>query len=480
MRGFTLSIAVALTTLTSAANANPWSELAIEDLHGIHDIIRDNHPGPVDPENPHFRDWMEGGLVKAMAKARVARNYSDYFRALQFYANGFEDGHLNIFPIVAPQSADWPGFVIGTGAEGSPEVISAESDSGVKVGDRIESCDGQPIDALMRTRTDPYFWNRAIPQARLMWVSQMFVANPDEQDSRLKSCRFSSGEVKLNWRSSPVDALQKKIDPRLADTPFALTQVAGVWFVRVPRFYFKLANDQKSYEALIDDLKAKASELRKATVVFDVRGNPGGNSDLGYEVASALWGESWPKRIRSSLDWTVDWRVSHANIQMVAKEGQTALVQAMNEAQAQRKTLVAFNNPPAKPTDTPPPDPVIGRVFLLTDSVCASACLDFADLMLHIPGVVQVGGATYADAVYIDGNVLPLPSGLTKIAYGMKVYRHRIRGNNQWYEPKYRRPGGQMTDEAIAKWVKTLPPDDGSGPIIAGGPMPHPLNAPFR
>jgi hypothetical protein len=47
--------------------------------------------------------------------------------------------------------------------------------------------------------------------------------------------------------------------------------------------------------------------------------------------------------------------------------------------------------------------------------------------------------------------------------------RHSLRGNNQWYEPKYRWPGGEMTDEAIAKWVKSLPPADGSGPIIAGG-----------
>src|SRR6185503_8643955 len=72
MRRRTLFIAVAAAALAAPAYANPWSELAIEDLHGIHDIIRDNHPGPVDPENPHYRDWMEGGLVKAVARARVA------------------------------------------------------------------------------------------------------------------------------------------------------------------------------------------------------------------------------------------------------------------------------------------------------------------------------------------------------------------------------------------------------------------------
>jgi hypothetical protein len=68
---------------------------------------------------------------------------------------------------------------------------------------------------------------------------------------------------------------------------------------------------------------------------------------------------------------------------------------------------------------------------------------------------------------------LPLPSGLTNLNYGMKVMRGSVRGNNQWYEPKYRWPGGAMTDEALAKWVKSLPPADGSGPIIAGGAAPR-------
>ena len=235
MRRFTILIAATATVLAVPTYANPWSQLAIEDLHGIHDIIRDNHPGPVDPENPHYRDWMEGGLVKAVARARVAHTYTEYFHALQFYANGFEDGHLNVFPIIGPQAEDWAGFVIRAEPDGSPEVISAEPDSGVKVGDRIESCDGQSIGTLMKARTDPYFWNRAIPQARLIWVSQMFAANPDEQGSRLKSCRFSSGEVKLKWRSSPVDALNEKIDPRLANTPFSLTQ-GGVWFVAIAKW----------------------------------------------------------------------------------------------------------------------------------------------------------------------------------------------------------------------------------------------------
>jgi hypothetical protein len=96
-------------------------------------------------------------------------------------------------------------------------------------------------------------------------------------------------------------------------------------------------------------------------------------------------------------------------------------------------------------------------VFLLTDPGCGSACLDFADLLLGLPGVTQVGLPTFADAVYVDVNDAELPSGLATLSYGMKVFRHRVRANNQWYEPKYRWPGGPMTGEALAKWLRALP-----------------------
>jgi hypothetical protein len=484
MRRFTLFVAVAATALAGPACANPWSELAIEDLHGIHNIIRDNHPGPVDPENPHYRDWMEGGLIKAIARARTAGRYTDYLHALLFYTNGFEDGHLTIDTIIAGRQVGWAGLTLGADPDGRAQVISAEPNSGVKVGDRIESCDGQSFDALMKARIDPYFVNTAVPQTRVNWLSQLFIANPDEQSTRLKSCRFSSGEIKLNWRILTPDELGKKLGVNNSD--FSLKQVDGVWFVRLPRFYFHSDEDRKHLEALIEEMKAKAPELQQATLVFDVRGNGGGDSSWGDRVADTLWGETWTDRVEQGFDGSQEMRVSPANLhkwadihEMLVRQNETGpmpywtkVETAMEKAKAAGKPLAYLPFPAKKPTEPSPADPVTGRVYLLTDSGCGSACLSFADLMLHLPNVVQIGSPTGADAVYIELNELPLPSGLTNLDYGMKVMRHSLRGNNQWYEPKYRWPGGEMTDEALAKWVKSLPPADGSGPIIAGGNAP--------
>jgi hypothetical protein len=38
----------------------------------------------------------------------------------------------------------------------------------------------------------------------------------------------------------------------------------------------------------------------------------------------------------------------------------------------------------------------------------------------------------------------------------MKVYRNRLRANNEWYEPKIRWPGGVMSDEAVTTWIALL------------------------
>jgi hypothetical protein len=92
----------------------------------------------------------------------------------------------------------------------------------------------------------------------------------------------------------------------------------------------------------------------------------------------------------------------------------------------------------------------------LTDGICASACLDFTDVVRRLPNVTHVGLPTSADAVYIDNTEKLLPSSLAYLSYSLKVYRNRVRANNEWYEPQVRWPGGVMSDDAITAWIVQL------------------------
>jgi hypothetical protein len=103
-----------------------------------------------------------------------------------------------------------------------------------------------------------------------------------------------------------------------------------------------------------------------------------------------------------------------------------------------------------------PASPVRGRVFLLTDGRCASACLDFADSALAMPGVTHVGLPTSADSVYMEVRSQLLPSGAAKLGVPIKVYRNRPRGHNVPYVPKHRYDGDLGDTAALEAWMLGL------------------------
>lgn len=467
-----LGAIAAVALCVSAQAADPWATLATRDLDAIHDLLLANHPGPVDPQNPTFKDWLRKGLREAKQRAASVASLEDYQRALRFYTNGFRDGHIGVNFYYTPRDDEWPGFVVG--ADGNSVAVTYAGDNaGVQAGAKLISCDGQSADALMATRTDPYYWNAGIAHLRTGRAFHLFYQAEADNQPKLKSCVFSTGTVMLNWRKIADAELQKKLDHAQGrDTKLpSIRQIDGVWLVSLPRFYFQTDAETAQMHAVIDTIKKNADEMRKGIVVFDVRGNNGGNSNWGEEVAGAFWGEAWRKQADALVGGNVvDWRASPENLAMLHKDIQQAKdaglsigdaqrsVDAMDVAIKDKKAFARVVEPSNSATAKPPPNPVTGLVYFLTDNACGSACLDFADLMHKLPGVVQVGLPTAADTVYMDIANAPLPSGLAQLGWGMKVYRDRARGNNVWYEPRYRWPGGPMNDdEAVVRWINALP-----------------------
>lgn len=476
-----LSLAVSSLAAAAAAQAaperavvRPWAAMADEDLRAIHDLLAENHPGPVDPRNPAYAEWLQRGLAEARSRAEEAATYGDYVRALRFYVNGFRDGHIVASFMMTPNTLSWPGFLVQrSDADGKIRVVAADAGSKALINAELLSCDGEPVETLMRERLDPYYWNRDIPHARWGELPHLFVLQPSDVSLQFKTCSFATAEgtvkMALGWSRAPYqlieDRLRNLVPPR---PPLGLLKVGDIWFVTLPSFDYVGPNSP--IRGLIDDLKSHAADLRKGVVVLDVRGNRGGNSAWAEEIASALWGDALARHVISSFDDSVDWRVSPANIarleQVVAQNRRDGLLEAaaswqqaldaMKAALARGEKLARVPEPP-KATGPLPPNPVTGRVYLLTDGACASACLDFADIVRRMPGTTQIGLPTSADALYIDVDYRLLPSGLAGLSYGMKVYRNRARGNNQWYEPDVRWPGGAMTDEALVRWIDAMP-----------------------
>ena len=480
-----LSLGLALNTVageagqqSSAASKVDWATAARMDIESIHNTLRDHHPGPVDAGNPAFAKWLKDGRAQALERAATATHAGDYWRAVRGYTHGFRDGHI-WFGFSQPMTRAWPGLLTVRDAQGRARVVLNDEEPGVPLQAELLACDGQDAETLQRQGLDPYRWNADIPHERE--VESAFLMTAFEGDPRRPQlCRFRSEgreiEVTLRWLSVSEERLFGLVDRALGRTQArtGLHQVGPVWFVSLPTFDLQQPEQVQTMRTLIRDLHKRAAPLRAAPwVVLDVRGNTGGNSGWGSEVAAALFGKKAVDRIEGQFDWTVDWRASSGvaaslrqsaaqaekNGQRVDAKNRRALAAEIEKAAAAGMPYVRKPAPARFAANTPAAStPFKGRVFLLTDHACASACLDFADIARRLPGVVHVGLPTSADSVYIDNTGHVLPSGQGELSWSLKVYRNRIRSNNQWYEPAIRWPGGAMTDKAVADWVRGLKP----------------------
>jgi hypothetical protein len=256
---------------------------------------------------------------------------------------------------------------------------------------------------------------------------------------------------------------------------FTLEQLAPrQHWVRLPNFH-PSGPQETALKAIIRKLPdLRASEL----VVFDVRGNGGGNSQWGQELVTALYGSGYVgavARDRSDHSYA-EWRVSADNARYLdelspelrkrfgadsaAYRSFSDLAIRMHAAQAKGEAFVrqgddvAANEAAGNASVPKDSEPLThARVVLLTDASCGSACLDFADLLLPLRNVVHMGQPTGADTVYMDVRSVPLPSGLGTLSFAQKVYRGRLRAHNQAYVPGVLFDGPIGDTAQLQAWV---------------------------
>lgn len=352
-----------------------WSRILLNDLEAARQLIAENHPGPVDDENPEFRRALVSAYEEAKSAAPQVKSGSDYARAIRRFAGSFKDGHLVI-----------------------------------NVSQSLETAPEEPGAAQVQ----------AMP-ARPLRLSKL----PD-----------------------------------------------GTIWVDVPTFVVDAKDDVAAMRAMIDGLAAEMKQNRDwKLLVFDLRGNRGGASQWGDELAAAVFGTEWAEAARAWLlsGVHIEWRVSKDNIEsldgiVIQQErrhgkdhpgaAQTrAFADSMRAALAGGQALLRDPRFQTAEAPRPPATPVPGRVVAVTSASCFSSCLDFLDVLRLHPAVVQVGQTTGVDTTYMESWGQGLPSGLAQISYPMKVYRNRKRKHNEAYTPKVAYEGALADTDALRTWI---------------------------
>ncbi len=236
-------------------------------------------------------------------------------------------------------------------------------------------------------------------------------------------------------------------------------------WITIPSF----VEQTSTIASITQQIEADAEALRDLDrIVFDVRGNGGGDSSFANRIAIALWSQD------VYLDWVpssaagVDWRATAENAEHVhgiakrhADRGRessaaawTRVAEGIEAAVAAGEDYSRQNFSTREVTRTAP-SPVSAQVVVITDNRCASSCLDFMDKLMALPGTLHIGEETSSDTQYIDVRMVRLPSSTGVMVVPLKVYRDRLRPSGGTYVPDVSVDASSLTREAVTTLLET-------------------------
>lgn len=483
MSATTMLVAVLLGTSATVVPPIDWPDVLQKDLDAADAAMRGSHPGAVDLRNPGFGAQLDEALALARSRKDRVSSYQGYWWAMKGYAASFNDGHvsLNALPGAPVLPAQWPGFL--TGFDGDAQVVMTVGGGPghPPLGARLLSCDGIDAQTLAARRVGDFSGRWNLQASRIQGGGEVLLEQGNPFVPRLRSCifRVNGREQAHSLRWTPIDPAARK--ERLADTRRSFRPANG-WHIMPDGGYWITTSsfnadpteqNFKELTALLEQLAPKAEALQRApSVVLDVRGNSGGASQWSIELARLIWGRAAVDGL-SDPSW-VEWRTSEANIaqlrsflqKLVRASDASPELRRMLEsvttgmAQARGRGEAVWREPSDTRADTAstagPAAPLRkGRVVVVADASCGSACLDALDLWKRL-GAMQVGVETSADSLYMDVRPERLPSGLARISVPMKVFRGRVRGSNEPHVPDRRFDGDMRDTRALEAWLLAL------------------------
>ena len=252
---------------------------------------------------------------------------------------------------------------------------------------------------------------------------------------------FDDVHLSVQWK---VEKLKKK--PLCQDVKkFSLSQCwEEVAWMTVPTFDLD-ADREKEFNQFVENI----CTLRSVKyLVFDLRGNQGGNSEYASKIIDTLFGKeySYMQRCLHNKDMYVDWRASEDNVSYISslllkypdncwiKNLEYGLRQSLEKGKKFYREYSFEGSEFQKEAIVSPMEDT--KIIVIIDSKNVSAALDCIDkLKMMTKKLILIGQKTKADRLYMEVRSLSLPSGKGKFFFPIKVYRNRIRLDNEPYVP---------------------------------------------
>jgi hypothetical protein len=416
--------------------ASFWRAATETDVAAAYALIEENHPGVLaEVGDSAFRRALEEGHAAAVARTPAVTTFEGYTATLAAFADALKDKHIWSRPTYVVARPEWAGILLSK--RGDRWIVADEERNPViesTKGAELTNCDGRSPEDWAHQTLGTFRVNWAIGAQQVQAAPWLLVDEHNPFVPRPRVCEFQQAarrlQITLDWRPIKRELLM----PRIAAAGGAGAAGFGVRVV-AEGYWIALQNLLEPAAAVVAEVAAKAEILRNARfVVLDLRGNGGGSSIFGEEIARSLMGAAYVDPIIGTSDDDCDsvWRTSDGNIRQlqyyVDKMGPTRgpeftaiVTKQLTRAKAARAAgrPLSGSLKCAKKTaaagSVPRASKLKGRLVLITDNLCFSSCLivakDFRDL-----GALHVGQTTDSDTHYSEVREELLPSGLSKFS----------------------------------------------------------------
>jgi hypothetical protein len=473
----------------SFSQDSPWREKTLNDLQKIRSTLEANHPAfKISQESPEkdFLEWFESGFKIAKRRAEKVDSLFGYYFTLRAYGIGFKDEHL----VVQVASFDrfkeqmkfrWPGFAVQLSEKNQIRISSINplvANQVPPVGAVLLSCDGRESEAILNENVYPFYGDKRILKNRATFVPRIFVDSGNPFIQLPKACLFqkegNTQSYPIKWTSISFEELWPKIDVSYdfkMQSTAAKTLDGDIHWVSLPTF----APNPKGEQNLRNIISEAKKNRKHKSLVVDLRGNGGGSSTWGMDVLKGYFGEEYIDEIQNqsqkTSQETYEYRVSKENLKYfedllgnatknisktdtffirVASEMRTALNVGKEVISIKLSDLDVQKSQGNKIQ-------FLGKVFVLTDMYCASACLSVLDTIRLIPGAVHVGQETSADAVFMQSTFpTALSDPMIRFSFPVLRIRNRTRGNNSPVVPEVLFDGDMSNSTQIEQWIRKL------------------------
>jgi hypothetical protein len=434
MRGLLLACAlVCLLVAPSAAQdaASPWRELTRADVEAAYTLLLEDHPALSRTINDTaFRARLDAGRALALQRAERVETIEGYFATMAGLANVAGDKHIRWRSPYVASTVQWAGLVMTRRGDR----FAVHSHDGVEAdeslaGATLISCDGVSAEEFAAAKLGGFSVVWSIEAQRIQSAPSLLIHSGNPFVARPSTCVFERDrrriEHALQWREIARTELAPHLRP-------ALNSGAAGYGVREfdGGMWIALQGLDAAAAAVVSAVREQQARLRAAPiVVLDMRGNGGGNSEFGNQIAQVLFGEARFGHLYrgGGEDCSTTWRISPRNLQTMRSyvtrfaesspefaQGMRGLVERAEQAQAAGEEFTGrttCGSERAAP-GAPPAQAAAGRIVLLTDNTCFSSCLIVTDMFRRL-GALHVGQATDAATHYFEVREERLPSGLS-------------------------------------------------------------------